>query len=53
LDPRFKDVPKIVLSNLSKPSDLDKAKELGATKFLVKADTSLEQILTELRAQCV
>ncbi len=51
-DASLKDVPKVVLSNLSKPSDIEKAKSLGANKFLIKADTSLDQIITELRNQC-
>jgi CheY-like chemotaxis protein len=50
-DPRFKGVPRIVLSNLSSTADLAHAKGLGVSKFLVKADSSLEQILTEIKHQ--
>ena len=52
LDGRLKMVPKMVLSNLSRPSDIEKAKALGAQKFLVKAATSLDQIVFELKAMC-
>ncbi len=49
-DSRLKSVPKMVLSNLSRPSDIEKARALGAQKFLVKAATSLDQIVIELKA---
>lgn len=43
-------VPAMILSNLSKQSDIEKAKALGAQKFLVKAAVSLDQIIEEIRA---
>ncbi len=46
---RFKKVPVIILSNLSKPSDLERAKVLGASKFMVKASSSLDQIVSEVK----
>ncbi len=49
MDPSKKDIPTMVLSNLSKPSDIEKAKVLGAKKFLVKAATSLDQIVAEMK----
>ncbi len=49
MDEKLKNVPVIILSNLSKPSDIDKAKMLGAQKFLVKAATSLDQIVSEIK----
>lgn len=48
-DERLKQIPSMVLSNLSKPSDIEKAKLLGAKKFLVKAATSLDQIVEEIK----
>lgn len=48
----FKKVPILVLSNLSKTSDRERAKKLGAQKFLVKATVSLDQIVSEVRALC-
>jgi len=47
-----KNLPSMVLSNLSKPSDIEKAKQLGAKKFLVKAATSLDQIVAEMKDLC-
>lgn len=42
-------VPIVILSNLNKPSDIEKARSLGAVKYLVKAGTSLDQIVGELK----
>lgn len=44
----MKNTPVIVLSNTSKQSDIDKAKLLGAQKFLVKAAVSLDEIIKEV-----
>lgn len=52
MDASKKRIPTMVLSNLSKPSDIEKAKMLGAHKFLVKAATSLDQIVTEMKDLC-
>lgn len=51
-DDNLKNIPIMVLSNLSKVSDIDKAKSLGAKKFLVKASTSLDQAVMEIRDLC-
>ena len=37
---------------LSKQSDIERAKVLGAQKFLVKAAVSLDQIVAEVRDLC-
>ncbi len=51
-DPRHKNVPSMILSNLNKQSDIERAKILGAQKFLVKAAASLDQIVDEVRGLC-
>jgi CheY-like chemotaxis protein len=51
-DPRLKNVPSMILSNLNKQSDIERAKLLGAQKFLVKAATSLDQIVAEIKDLC-
>lgn len=51
-EPSLKAVPKMVLSNLSKPSDVERAKVLGANRFLVKATVSLDQIVSNIRELC-
>jgi len=52
MDGQLNDAPVMILSNLSKPSDIDKAKALGAKKFLVKAAASLDEIVAEIRGLC-
>ncbi len=51
-DPRLRTVPSMILSNLNKQSDIERAKILGAQKFLVKAAASLDQIVDEVRGLC-
>lgn len=48
-NPATKHIPVMILSNLSKPSDIERAKILGAQKFLVKAATSLDKIVEETK----
>ncbi|MDE2188764.1 MAG: response regulator, partial [Patescibacteria group bacterium] len=45
---KYKDVPFIMLSNLSSPSDIEKAKKLGAVGFIVKAVVSLDEIVSQV-----
>ena len=51
-DPKYKDIPVMILSNLSKQSDMERAKILGAKKFIVKASSSLDQIAGEIAILC-
>lgn len=48
-DPALSRIPVMILSNLSKNSDIERAQALGAQKFLVKAAVSLDQIVQEAR----
>lgn len=48
-DDRTKNIPVIVLSNLSQNDDVEKAKNLGAVKYLVKATVSLDDIAVETK----
>lgn len=41
--------PIIVVSNLSQEEDIEKAKELGATDFFIKSDTSLAEIVERVQ----
>lgn len=40
----YKDMPIIMLTNLSQPSDEVKARDLGATDYLIKSDITLRQL---------
>ena len=48
-DEKVKDVPVVMLSNLGQRSDVEKGKEKGANKFLVKALFSLDQVVKEVK----
>ena len=43
-----KKIPVIVFSNLSENKDIEKAMKLGATKFMVKSNFSLEELIDEI-----
>jgi len=43
------DIPVIVLTNLEGMGDVEKALELGATTYLVKANYELEDVLKTVR----
>ena len=44
-----KSIPVIVFSNLSEESAMQKAEQLGATKFMVKSNFALEELVTEIK----
>lgn len=48
MNEKLRKIPVIMLSNMSKQSDIDKAKVLGANKFIVKAAVSLDEIIREV-----
>jgi len=41
-------VPVIVVSNLGQEKDKERAKQLGATEYLVKAENSVEEIVSRM-----
>ena len=48
-DQEIKDIPIIVLTNLETMDNVDKAIELGATTYLVKANYSLKEVITKVK----
>ena len=48
-DPETKEIPIIVLTNLERIGDVNKAIELGATTYLVKAQYSLEEVIEKIK----
>lgn len=42
-------IPVIILTNLERAEDINKAIELGATTYLVKANYSVEEILNKVK----
>ncbi len=49
-DPRTAGVPVVILSNLGQKEDIDKAMGLGAKDFMVKANFTLDEIVTKVRS---
>ncbi len=48
-DPKTKEIPVIVLTNLEGIGDVEKALELGATTYLVKARYTLEEVVEKIK----
>ena len=48
-DPKTKAIPIIILTNLEGIADVDKALELGATTYLVKAQYTLEEVVQKIK----
>jgi DNA-binding response OmpR family regulator len=48
-DKETMDIPVIVLTNLESIEEVEKALELGATTYLVKAQYSLEEVVEKIR----
>lgn len=48
-DPETKDIPVIILTNLERTEDVNRAIELGAKTYLVKANYSIQEILEKIK----
>jgi DNA-binding response OmpR family regulator len=48
-DEKTKDIPVIILTNLENVGEVEKAIELGATTYLVKANYSLDEVIEKVR----
>ena len=48
-DPRIKMIPVIVLTNLNQEIERRRAMELGASEYLVKADTKIDTLMDKVR----
>ncbi len=48
-DPAVRDIPVIVLSNLSQEEDMRRIKELGAIEYLVKANVPIQEVIDKVK----
>ena len=48
-DPNTKKPPILIISNLGQASDVEKGKELGAVGYLVKANTSINNLVNQAK----
>ena len=44
-DDKLKDIPVIVFSNLSEDKDIDKARNIGVSDFMVKSNFTLDELV--------
>lgn len=44
----LKDIPVLIVSNLSQPSNIEEAKKLGAIDFVVKTDIALHELVDRI-----
>ncbi len=49
-NPQWKNIPVIVASNLGQKEDIEKSMKLGAADYIVKSDTSLDNVLSKINA---
>ncbi len=49
IDKDLKRIPVIILSNLGQSTDIQKAKDLGAVDYLVKADSSMQEVIEKVK----
>ncbi len=49
-NPETKKIPVIILTNLERIEDVDKAIELGAMTYLVKAQYKLEEVIEKIKS---
>lgn len=49
-DPKYKDTPIIIVSNLGQKEDKDRALSLGATEYLVKSDIPLNDLINKINS---
>lgn len=48
---KWKTIPVIVATNLEQKEDIDKAKSLGAIDYIVKSNTTIEEIINKVKSQ--
>ncbi len=48
-DPAMKDIPVIVLSNLSQEEDVKRVMDMGATEYLIKANTPIQEVVDRIK----
>lgn len=48
-NPEMKDIPVVVLSNLSQEEDIKRIMAMGANEYLIKANTPIQEIIDRLK----
>jgi DNA-binding response OmpR family regulator len=48
-DPQLQNAPIIIISNLGQPEDIQKGQELGALEYFIKAKTSIDDLVSNIK----
>jgi CheY-like chemotaxis protein len=48
-DPVIKDIPTIIISNLGQDADIARGKDLGAIEYYIKAQTSIDDLVSKVK----
>jgi DNA-binding response OmpR family regulator len=48
-DPQLSSAPVIIISNLGQPEDIQKGQELGAIEYFIKAKTSIDDLVGNIK----
>ncbi len=48
-DPQLSNSPIIIISNLGQPEDIQKGQELGAVEYFIKAKTSIDDLIGNIK----
>ena len=49
-DPKVGNILTVIISNLGQPEDVTRGQELGAADYFVKAKTSIDDLVTQIKA---
>jgi len=49
-DPQLPKIPVVIISNLGQDADIARGKELGAAEYIVKARTSIDELVNRIKS---
>ena len=49
-NPKTKDIPVIIFSNLYEKKDIERASELGIVDFMIKSNNSIEELIDRIKS---
>ncbi len=49
-DPKLKNIPVLILTNLSQEDDIERVKKLGAKEYIVKTDLSVQEMVDKIKS---
>jgi len=49
-DPQIPKIPVVIISNLGQEADIARGRELGAVEYIVKARTSIDELVSKIKS---